>query len=237
MISAIWLPIGFIQLFGLLFNSAFGRGTAFALAAAMILLNVSAYQSAWVAGEELMAARTDAALFLEVEAYIDKKTDADRRSLLYPLFPVPGYMYALRTPAEILGEDGFRKIERHATFEEHSTVAGCFEVAPPATDARQTTNSSDVLVRGWSILPDRTLPEIILFSAGEERSFIGGARVGRVKRPVLAAVINDPAPVRCSWQTIISREFLPSENAEIKAWVYDAAHSKFLRLTNCSAAK
>jgi hypothetical protein len=237
MISAVWLPVAFIHLFGLLFDSTVGRWVGCVLAAAMIFMNVSAYRSAWVAGEELRLARADAALFLEVEPYIDKKTDRDQRSVLYPLFPVPGYTYALRVPAEMMGEDGFRKMERHATFEENSVCYGCVQFSETKLSANATTNAPDFLAKGWAMLPDRTVPKIVLISAGDERTFIAGAVVGEIKGLGKPVARSDPVADQSGWQTTVSREFVPSGNAELKAWIYDSAHSKFLRLTNCAVAK
>jgi hypothetical protein len=237
MISAVWLPIAFIHMFGLLFDSTFGRWAGFVLAAAMIFLNVSAYRSTWVAGEELRLARADAALFLEVEPYIDKKTDRDKRSVLFPLFPVPGYMSALRVPAEMMGEDGFRKIEQRATFEENSACYGCVQFSETKLAANAMTNGADFLAKGWAALPNGTLPKIVLISVGDERIFIAGAVVGRVEGRGSAVAGKELAAGQDGWQTIVSREFVPPGNVELKAWVYDSAHSKFLRLTNCAAAK
>jgi hypothetical protein len=94
-----------------------------------------------------------------------------------------------------------------------------------------------VVLSGWAVLPDRTLPKIILISAGDERTFIAGARIGKLKRLDVAAAMNDPALRYCGWQTTVSGEFLPPGKPELKAWVYDGAHSRFLRLTNCTAAQ
>jgi hypothetical protein len=137
----------------------------------------------------------------------------------------------------MLGEDGFRKIERHATFDENPSCYGCVKVSDAISDANSTTNGPDLLAEGWAMLPDKTPPKIVLISAGDERTFIAGARVGKMNRSVVTVAVDDPWLGPCGWQTTVSREFLPSGNAEIKAWVYDAAHSKFLRLTNYSDAK
>jgi hypothetical protein len=237
MISTIWLPVAIIFLGGLLATTTASVKLAFVVAIVMMVSHLLAYPHAMQMGRKLSMERSDAALFLEIEAYINKKTDCDRRSLLYPLYPVPGYVGGLREPAEMLGEDGFRKIERHAAFEEKPSCYGCVQLSDAMPKAVSATNAPDLVAEGWAILPDRTLPQIVLISAGDERTFIAGARVGKIKRPGVGAAMNDPALVPCGWHTTVSREFLPSEKAELKAWVYDAAHSKFLRLTNCSESK
>jgi hypothetical protein len=80
------------------------------------------------------------------------------------------------------------------------------------------------------------LPKIVFFSTGDRQVFISGTLVG-ISRPDVAGLMNNPALIRSGWSTEIPAAFLPSGEFELKAWIYDRDHSRFLRLTDCTGPK
>jgi hypothetical protein len=189
-------------------------------------------------GEELRKLRTDAALYLEIEKYIDPSTDGSERSILSPLFPFAPFVKDVRPPAELSHQIGLLNIIDQALFLDPApTFCGCLDSPAVEKEGFFRIGSGDLQVSGWSVIADQhRVPQIVMFSAGR-RNFIAGARVGSVERPDVATLMKEPAYVRSGWHASIPGEFLPAGEFQLKAWAYDSQQRRFLRLVDCQGSK
>lgn len=86
--------------------------------------------------------------------------------------------------------------------------------------------NSPLLQSGWST----PIPAACL-RAGEVDIKIFGVKIGTVSR---ANVTPRVALLRSGWSTAIPAAFLPKGEFELRAWIYDRDHSRFLRLADCN---
>jgi hypothetical protein len=207
---------------------------------AIIGLELASYPGGIEKGRQLRDSRTLAAQSLQVMPYIDPATDQSEQGLLFPLFYVVTPVSYVRTPAELLYKTGLRWIEHNAVFDEHPPFCGCLD-APilKAGEPFALAKSEPLPVSGWALYPGKpTLPKAVFFSTDDRRLFIFGATVGNsFSRPDVARLMRNPALVRSEWSTAIPAAFLPKGEFELKAWVYDREHSRFLRLADCNGPK
>src|SRR5262249_27427679 len=95
-----------------------------------------------------------------------------------------------------------------------------------------------IAVSGWASLPNgRGLPKLVLISYGEQRKFITGAVVGSMNRPDIESLRSDARYLHAGWQAFFRAKFLPLGEGALKAWVYDAAEKKFLRIAESGGEK
>jgi hypothetical protein len=202
------------------------------------LIELSTDANLLTKGEELHKLRRDAALYLEIEKYIDPSTDESERSLLAPLFPFKPFVKFIRTPAELSHELGLLNIIDQAVFFDPAPAfCGCLDSPVTENEGVLKIGSGDLQVSGWSVIADQhRVPQIVMFSTGR-RSFVSGTRVGTVERPDVAALLNVPGYVRSGWRTSIPGEFLPTGEFQLKAWAYDSRQRRFLRLLDCRGPK
>jgi len=116
---------------------------------------------------------------------------------------------------------------------------GLFESADGSGDLMHLRRHRDqVTVSGRASLPGgRGLPKVVLISYGDEKTFITGAVVGWGGRPDIATLRRDPRYLHSGWRVSFPAKFLPAGEGILKAWVYDPAEKKFLRLPESGGEK
>ena len=135
--------------------------------------------------------------------------------------------------AEILNDLDFLHLASNMAFVDHPcSECGSFESADGSGDLMHLRRHKDELtVSGWASLPGgRGLPKVVMISYGEQKTFITGAVVGWVNRPDIAALQRDPRYLHSGWSVSFPAKFLPPGEGRLKAWVYDAAEKRFIRL-------
>jgi hypothetical protein len=170
-----------------------------------------------------------AKLFVEVIHYMDPATIGSPESGFDPTFPQTN----ITPSAESLNETGFLRLASNVTFvDQASPEHGSFESADESGNVLHLRHSKDkVTVSGWASLPaGRGPPKLVLISYDEQKTFVTGAVVGWVDRTDIAARRGDPRYLHSGWQASFSAKFLPMGKGILKAWVYDAAEKKFLRI-------
>jgi hypothetical protein len=202
-------------------------------------LSLASYPRFIEEGRMLHDARTTAAESLEVMPYIDPATDQAEQGLLFPLFPLVTPESYVRTPAELLNRVGLRWIEHNAIFEDHSALCGCVDTPVlKAGEPFALGKSNALAASGWAVYPGKaTIPKMVFFSTDDRRLFIFGAKVGTSLRPDVGVLMKNEALVRSGWSTTIPAAFLPKGEFELKVWIYDRDHSRFLRLADCQGPK
>lgn len=78
---------------------------------------------------------------------------------------------------------------------------------------------------------------MVLISYGDQKTFITGAVVGWVDRPDMAVLRHDPRLFHSGWTVTFPARFLPPGDGILKAWVYDSAEKKFVRLPSWDGEK
>jgi hypothetical protein len=235
MLFSVCLPIGVILMFSSLATSSKWKCLLVIVAGEMALLHISAVDRLIRQGETVRQQRLEASLFLEVQNYLDPRTDRSERSPLFPLYTVPGYVGTLREPANQLATMGYLKLQSQATFDEKPPFCGCF-VSPAAGELPtiEIGRDAELNLSGWVVQAGRAVPDIVLISGGAQHSFIGGARVGALNSLDEVSVTNPPGPNARGWQTSIPADLLPDAACTLKAWAYDAEHARFLKLADCN---
>jgi hypothetical protein len=216
-----------------------GRQIYLLLVGAMWALLLAGSVVAVSTAQHLKDELSRAKLFLEVVRYIDRATDSSSEGVFFPLYPAEG-TGNIRTASELLDQVGFRHLASGVAFEDHpSAEYGSFESAEGSGDLLHLRRSKDeVTVSGWASLPGgRGLPKIVLISCGEQKTFITGAWVGRMERPDVAALRREARYFHAGWKVSFPTEFLPPGPGVLKAWVYDAAEKKFLRMPEAGGEK
>ena len=181
------------------------------------------------AARQMKEERARAKVFLEVLRYVDPAVDDSPRAPIAPLNRGSG----VRQSAELLNEIGFLHLASEVSFVDQTcNDCGAFESAESSGSLLHLRQRKDELtVAGWASLPDgRGLPKMVLISHGDQRTFIAGALVGTVERPDVAARRRDGRYLRAGWNATFPAQFLPLGTGTLKAWVYDSAEKKFIRI-------
>jgi hypothetical protein len=233
MIFSICLPVGMILTLGALARSAVQRWIFVIVAGELVLLQLSGYSTAIAEGREVRAERSTARLFLEIEYYIDKRTDNDDRSVFRGLFPPTTTALLLRRPAEILSQFGYLKVVQHVSFDDQPAFCGCIDSLVPANSGVLQMNApGDIYVSGYALVPKASPAKIVLVSAGDDHLFVTGARVeGHVSRGTNR--VSTPL-LQCRWEALVPGYSLPRGEFQLKAWLYDADNARFLKLADCN---
>jgi hypothetical protein len=203
-----------------------------ALTALMIFGSAGSLTAARLLKEDLSHTK----LFVELVRYMDPAMDESPEGRFASVFPGPG----IRPPAELLNDLGFLHLASGVVFMDHpSPDYGLFESADGSGDLMHLRRHRDqVTVSGWASLPGgRGLPKVVLISYGDEKTFITGAVVGWGGRPDIATLRRDPRYLHSGWRVSFPAKFLPAGEGILKAWVYDPAEKKFLRLPESGGEK
>ncbi|PYX87672.1 MAG: hypothetical protein DMG67_18810, partial [Acidobacteria bacterium] len=206
-----------------------------ALWSLLIVGSMAAISAAHYSKQELSHAK----LFIEVLRYMDAATDSAKESVLYPLYPTEG-TGNIRTSAELLNQTGFLYLASNIIFvDQPSPDYGLLESADESGDLSHLRRRKDqVTISGWATLPgSRGLPKMVLISYGDQKTFITGAVVGWVDRPDMAVLRHDPRLFHSGWTVTFPARFLPPGDGILKAWVYDSAEKKFVRLPSWDGEK
>jgi len=230
--GTIFVPIAAVQL-GRLAAARKGVQLYMFLVGALCALAIASSINSLSIARNLKEERSHAQLFLELIRYIDPATDASREGCLFPLFAMEGYTGYIRTPAEVFNDLDFLHLASNLTFvDQPSPEYGLFESADGSGDLLHLRRGKDeVTVSGWASLPQRQgLPKVVMISYGDRKTFIAAAAVGSVPRPDMAALRLDSQYFHSGWKASFPASFLPAGESVLKAWVYDSAEKKFVRL-------
>ena len=236
--GAIFVAIAVIQL-GRLVCAGQGRQLYLFLVGALWSLIIASSISSIVIGYHLKEDLSHAKLFVEILRYIDPVGDSSSEGLFFPLYPTDG-TGNIRTTAELLSEVGFLHLASNVAFVEHPLPdCGLFESADGSGDLLHLRRDKDeVTVSGWASLPEgHGLPKVVLISYDDQKTFVTGAVVGWVDRPDIAALKRDPRYFHSGWKASFPAKFLPAGEGVLKAWVYDAAEKKFIRMAESGEEK
>jgi len=179
---------------------------------------------------------SQAKLFVELTRYLDPVTDGTPWNLASRMYGTKG----VGGLAEILNDLGFLRLASNVSFLEHPCKdCGAFESADGSGSLLHLRQDKDMLsVSGWASLPQgRGLPKVVLISYGDRSTFIAGAVVGRVNRPDIAADRRDPRYFHAGWKVSFPAQFLPPGKGTLKAWLYDSAEKKFIRMPESGGEK
>lgn len=188
------------------------------------------------AARDLKEQRSHAKLFLELLRYMDPVADGAAEGRIFPIHPAQG----IRPSAELLNDIGFIHLASNVAFvEQPSSDCGSFEYADGSGSLMHLRQHKDeITVSGWASLPKgRGLPKVVLISYGDQKTFITGAVVGIMARPEIATIRRDAHYLYSGWRVSFPAEFLPTGEGVLKAWVYDAAEKKFVRMPESGAEK
>src|SRR5579859_810191 len=236
--GAVFVAVAVIQL-GRLLCAGRGQQLYLFLAGALWSLIIASSISSIVIGYHLKEDLSHAKLFVEIIPYIDPATDSSSEGPFFPLYPTDG-TGNIRTTAALLNEIGFLHLASNLAFVDHPLPdCGLFESADGSGDLLHLRRDKDeVTVSGWASLPQgRGLPKVVMISYGERKTFITGAVVGWVDRPDIAALRRDPRYFHSGWKVSFPAKFLPAGEGVLKAWVYDAAEKKFIRMPESGEEK
>ena len=237
MIHAVLIQVALLFLLaGLASRKRAWRPALWSTAIVIAGVEILSYPSFIERARELHDARTMAAQALEIMPYIDPATDQMAQGLLFPLFPLVMPVSYVRTPAELLYRAGLRWIEHNAVFDEHPAFCGCLDSPALRAGESLALGKSDALpVSGWAVYPGSTsLPKMVFFSTGDRRVFVFGTKVGTINRPDVGTLVKNQALSRSGWSAAVPAALLPVGDFEVKAWIYDRKHSRFLRLATCN---
>ena len=216
--SAVLITVATVQLYRLSFwKSSFLTGIMIGL----FLVNSG---RAVAQAETNYIQRKYSATCFELVNYIDKSVD----SCLGKLHPSAT---AVRDRAEILETIGFRNFPKNLTFLSQPTKAYGF-IDSPSTGENSITVNQDgsVNFKGWAILRNsRELPKTVFFSYGSKKTFFASAVVN-LASPDVAKALKSSRYHHVRWATDILPKFLPLGETEIKAWVYDPANKRLIKL-------
>jgi hypothetical protein len=142
--------------------------------------------------------------------------------------------------AELLNEIGFLHLASSVALAENAVAdSGSFEFADGSGALFHLRQSKDeITVSGWASLPaGRGLPKVVMISYGDQKTFITGAVVGMVDRPDIAALRRDARYFHAGWKASFPAKFLPLGEGILKAWVYDSAEKRFIRIPDSGGEK
>ncbi len=190
-------------------------------------------------GRQLKDERSHAKLFLELIRYIDPATDRFKEGCLFPLFGPEGYTGWIRMPAESLNELDFFHLASGVTFVAPSSPdSGAFDSVDGSGDVLHLRGKDEVTVSGWALRPAaRGTAKVVLISYGDQKTFIAATVVTGGGGGGPAALQRDPLYLHGSWAVSFPAKFLPAGDGVLKAWVYDAAEKKFIRLPESGGEK
>ncbi|URD51513.1 hypothetical protein [Chroococcidiopsis sp. CCNUC1] len=137
----------------------------------------------------------------------------------------------LRKLSGILEEIGFRKFPKDVSFiTEPAKNYGRLD-SPPTEGTLITVSRNGTLdVAGWASLPDsQEIPNIVLFSYGDRKSFFADALVNP-NSPIVDTTPNSIQFNKVEWSANISFESLPPGETVIQAWVYEPVGKQFIKL-------
>ena len=103
--------------------------------------------------------------------------------------------------------------------------------SPENSDTSFTLSRDQILsLAGWARLPDLTeQPKSVMFSYGDQQSFIGAADVN-LSSPDIAQTFNSQQYNRARWKVQLSMNTLPLGKTVIKAWIYHPEKQQFVQL-------
>jgi hypothetical protein len=177
--------------------------------------------------------RLRAAACLEVMRYIDPSTDDNVESCLFAIaVPVTEWVHTLRTPAQQLGDLGWRKIAVDVAFIEKPAIGYGHLDPPQGGEEPAVVHSADwIYLTGWAAVPNENrLPKFVLFAVDDAKQFIHAARLGDPSRPDVASYLHVPLLVESGWQVLLPAKLLPMGASRITAWAYDDQRNQFVRL-------
>jgi hypothetical protein len=168
---------------------------------------------------------------LEVLGYIDPSTDNNIESCLFSVaVPAADVVHAVRSPAELLNQLGWRKVAVHVAFVDNPATS--YGYLDTTGDKPEAVAAGDwISLSGWAAVPlENRLPRFVLFAIGDERQFIEPALLGNPDRPDVAAHFHAPLLVKSGWQALLPAKLLPLGTSRLTAWAYDDRRNQFVRL-------
>lgn len=236
--GALFILISVVQLGRMVFVRKGSQIYTFAIGALCALTMFSSIRAVSVA-RELKQERSQAKLFLELIRYIDPATDRFKENCLFPLLGPEDRTWSIRIPAEWLNDLGFLHLASGVSFDDHpSPGLGAFESADGTGNLLHLRAKDEVTVSGWALRPAvRGVSKVVLISYGDQKTFLTGTVVGGAGPIDRSALRRDALYLRGVWTASFPAKFLPRGEGILKAWVYDAAQNRFIRLPESGGEK
>ena len=219
--SAILLIVATVQLYSLTSQrSSFIAG----IMTGLFLINSG---DAIASASSMQAQKYSSATCLELVSLIDKP-DQSVNDCLLNLYPDAN---VVRERANTLARLGLRQSSSELEFVAKPTKTYGF-IDSPATNQTFTIvrKATEVKLDGWAVLRDsREQPKLVLLSYGNQKSFFTTTMVN-LPSPDVAQELKSSRYEQVRWTVNISPKFLPLGETKIKAWVYDPANKRLIKL-------